>query len=286
MPLKLEHPIPQQNFMVDAEAYRQSITSTALFPPEPDPFYPESDGKPMSDSTLQFRWIVTIKENLELLFADHPNVFIAGDLLWYPVEGDNKICQAPDTMVVFGRPKGERRSYMQWLEGDIPPQVAFEILSHSNTRREMQAKREFYQQHGVEEYYVYDPMRLRLSGWLSQQGQFVSIVAMNGWVSPRLQIPFALGANDLEIYRPDGQRFLSFVELGKQADLALKRLEQESQRAEQESQRAEQESQRAAVLQAQLSDVVLNLLKSGMAIAQVAAMTGLSVEQVQAIQNL
>jgi hypothetical protein len=42
--------------------------------------YPESDGKPMSDNTKQFRWIVTIKENLELLFADDPNVFIVGDL--------------------------------------------------------------------------------------------------------------------------------------------------------------------------------------------------------------
>ena len=43
--------------------------------------YPDSDGKPMADNTKQFRWIVTIKENLECLFADNDNVFIAGDLL-------------------------------------------------------------------------------------------------------------------------------------------------------------------------------------------------------------
>jgi Uma2 family endonuclease len=49
--------------------------------------YPDSDGKPMADNTKQFRWIVVIKENLEWLFADHPDVFIAGDLLWYPVGG-------------------------------------------------------------------------------------------------------------------------------------------------------------------------------------------------------
>ena len=76
--------------------------------------YPDSDGQPMADNTKQFPWIVTIKENLELLFADRPDVFIAGDLPWYPVEGDNKIRQAPDTMVVFGRPKGDRGSYKQW----------------------------------------------------------------------------------------------------------------------------------------------------------------------------
>ena len=27
--------------------------------------YPDSDGQPMADNTLQFRWIVLIKENLE-----------------------------------------------------------------------------------------------------------------------------------------------------------------------------------------------------------------------------
>jgi len=43
----------------------------------------------MADNTKQFRWIVTIKEGLEWLFQDDPNVFVAGDLLWYPVEGNN-----------------------------------------------------------------------------------------------------------------------------------------------------------------------------------------------------
>ncbi|MGI0493862.1 hypothetical protein ACN4EG_18930 [Alkalinema pantanalense CENA528] len=56
----------------------------------PDIHYPDSDGQPMADNTLQFQWIVTIKENLELLFANDANVFVAGDLLWYPVEGNNK----------------------------------------------------------------------------------------------------------------------------------------------------------------------------------------------------
>jgi Uma2 family endonuclease len=44
---------------------------------------------------------------------------------------------APDVMVVFGRPKGERRSYRQWQEGNIAPQVVFEILSSGNTLKEM-----------------------------------------------------------------------------------------------------------------------------------------------------
>ncbi|OQX22680.1 MAG: hypothetical protein BWK80_29855, partial [Desulfobacteraceae bacterium IS3] len=30
--------------------------------------YPDRDGKPMSDNTEQFEWIVKIKENLEQMF--------------------------------------------------------------------------------------------------------------------------------------------------------------------------------------------------------------------------
>ena len=72
--------------------------------------YPESDGEPMADNTRQFTWIVKIKENLEILFKYNADVFVAGDLFWYPVKGSNKIKLAPDTMVVFGRPKAHRGS--------------------------------------------------------------------------------------------------------------------------------------------------------------------------------
>ena len=82
-------------------------------PQKPDVIYPDSDGQPMSDNTKQFRWILIIQQNLAWLFGDDPNVYVAGDLLWYPVEGDNKIRVGPDVMVVFGRPQGDRGSYKQ-----------------------------------------------------------------------------------------------------------------------------------------------------------------------------
>ena len=107
---------------------QQLETSTKL-----DILYPDSDGQPMADNTKQFNWIVRIKENLELLFASNPNVFVAGDLLWYPVQGNNTLRRAPDAMVAFGRPKGDRGSYKQWKEDNIAPQVVFEILSPGNT---------------------------------------------------------------------------------------------------------------------------------------------------------
>lgn len=77
---------------------------------DPDLLYPDSDGKPMADNTEQYRWIVLIKEDLEILFANNDNILIAGDLLWYPVRSRLITPTAPDVMGVFGRPKGKRRS--------------------------------------------------------------------------------------------------------------------------------------------------------------------------------
>lgn len=93
--------------------------------PAKDISYPESDGQPMAGDTIQFRGIVTIQGNLDAIFQDDPSVFAAGDLLWYPVEEDNKIRTAPDAMVVFGRPKGDRGSYLQWCEYNFQPTSCF-----------------------------------------------------------------------------------------------------------------------------------------------------------------
>lgn len=198
--------------------------------------YPESDGQPMADNREQFTWIVKIKENLEILFANQADVFVAGDLFWYPVQGNPNIKQAPDTLVVFGRPKGKRGSYLQWEEGNIPPQVVFEILSPGNTLKEMTKKLQFYERYGVEEYYIYDPEKNDLNGLLRSGNSFEVIEEIDGWVSPRLKIRFQLTADTLEIFSESGQKFLTPVELDQLR-------QQERQRAEQEYQRAETERQ-------------------------------------------
>jgi Uma2 family endonuclease len=106
--------------------------------------YPDCDGQPMADNTLQYRWIVRLVTNLKRLLQAEM-AFVAGDLLWYPVQVDAPPdpCQAPDAMVVLGRPNGERSSYKQWEEENIAPQVVFEILSPSNSAREMLTKQRF-----------------------------------------------------------------------------------------------------------------------------------------------
>ena len=137
--------------------------------------------------------------------VNDPNVYVAGNLLWYPVEGKPTIRGAPDVLIAFGRPKGLRGSYKQWQEGGIAPQVVFEVLSPGNRVEEMTRKFRLYEKYGVEEYYVYDPYTNVWQGWLrGPDGQLHAIPSMEGWVSPRLGIRFSMQAGDLPGYRAAG----------------------------------------------------------------------------------
>lgn len=201
-----------------------------MHPPVQAPIvYPDSDGLPMSDNTLQFRWIQLLAGNLMALYRDRADVFVAGDLLWYPVEGDPTIRTAPDVLVVFGRPPGYRGSYRQWQEDGVPVTVAFEVLSPGNTYREMADKLAFYDEHGVEEYYVYDPDHPSLVVYVRGQATLRRVRQADGYVSPRLGIRFDLSGPELVVHRPDGRPFLPFEEI----DAAFERAEQRAAQADQ-----------------------------------------------------
>lgn len=188
--------------------------------------YPEGDGKPIADNTKQFDIIVQIHTGIAGQFRDNPDVFVAADLLWYPVDGDNKTAIAPDVMVAFGCPKGDRRSYLQWREGGIAPQVVFEVLSQSNTWAEMARKHRFYERFGVEEYYLYDPDRGEIVGWLRQGDHLNPIDEMEGWISPRLRVTFHMTPEgELELFRHDGRRFEAAVDLDALAEAEHARAE-------------------------------------------------------------
>lgn len=217
--------------------------------------YPESDGKPMADNTKQFDWIVKIKENLERMFADRPDVFVAGDLLWYPVEGNSKIRTAPDAMVAFGRPKGYRGSYRTWDENNTAPQAVFEILSPGNRKGEMDRKFSFYETYGVEEYYVYDPDRIRLSGWIRSGKKLIPVENMRDWVSPLLKIRFDLREDDLHIFDPAGKEFETLEAADKRAKQADKRAEAADKRAKAADKRAKAADKRAERLAAKLREL-------------------------------
>ena len=214
---------------------------------EDDIYYPQSDGKPMADSTLQYKYIARLKSGFDCLYRDRDDVFVAADLLVYPVQGNNDLSFAPDLLIALGRPKGHRRSYQQWKENNHPPDVAFEIRSHSNTQAEMDEKREKYELYGFKEYYDYDPNKGTLEGWSRDpaSGKFRQIKNMHKWTSPLTGVTLHLDEADLVVTRPDGKIFLDSEETEKEIIALTTRAEEEAKRAREADKRAQKEAKRA-----------------------------------------
>jgi Uma2 family endonuclease len=208
--------------------------------------YPESDGLPMADNTKQARWIVVLFGNLSALFRADANVFVAADHFWYPVEGDPNERAAPDVFVVLGRPKGDRSSYRQWEEQDVPPTVVFEVLSPSNKAIEMAEKLDFYDRHGVQEYYLYDPDVERLVVYLRRTQLLTREHFGKSFVSPRLGIRFDLTGPEMKVFYPDGEPFLTFEQMQDERQRERQQRLQAEQRASEADQRASEADQRAS----------------------------------------
>ena len=236
---------------------------------EEDLLYPDSDGEPVAENTKQLDIMITLKGGLNALLED---AFVAADLFWYPVRltaaqitaGEQPPKQAPDVMVAFGRPKGHRRSYKQWEEENIAPQVVFEIVSNSNTLKELREKKlAFYQKYGVEEYYMFDPERQLLEGWLRVSNRLQPITAMKGWVSPRLNLRFHVEGELLQLYTDNGERLASYAEMVEKSQQAVENARQEKERARQERERAQQEAERADRAEANLAAILAQLQAKG-----------------------
>lgn len=251
--------------------------------------YPESDGKPMAENTLQFEWIALIKLNLEACFAHQPDVFIAADLFWYPVEGDGSIRVAPDVMVALGRPKGHRGSYIQFLEDHISPQVIFEILSPGNTKAEMARKLQFYTRYGAQEYYVYDPDHNRLEIYTRHDNNLVPQLYRDNWVSPLLQVKFEWTTETLLLFKPNGDPFLSYLELVEYHEQAIEALSESRQLLKIEKQKlvlekaiAAEERAKAEQEQSRVKLSIQAMQSLGLSNTQIAEILKLSLEELKA----
>ena len=194
--------------------------------------YPSSDGKPLADNTLQLRWILYLYSNLQWWFRER-QVFIAADLLWYPVQGEPKIAKAPDVMVAFDRPDGDRLSYKQWEEGDIAPQVVIEVLSSSNRALEMIEKQHWYARYGVQEFIIIDPDQKRFVPMLREGEHLVqSDFPPVKWQSPHLGIWLHQDGEELKVFFPDETPFKTLTESQLEAEKARSEAETQRKRAE------------------------------------------------------
>ncbi len=184
-------------------------------------YYPSSDGKPMAENTIQYDWLTTIKSGFEEI-TQNQTVFVAGDLLWYPEEGNNRIRIAPDVMAAVGRPKGDRSSYLQWNEDNIPFQVVVEILSPGNRKKEMAHKLAFYEKYGVEEYIIYYPQKNNLQIYQRINNKLVELHPIpQRWTSQYLGFHLELQAESLAILHPNGQPFKNHLEVVAEKEKAI-----------------------------------------------------------------
>lgn len=210
------------------------MSATVTPPPKPTiPIhYPDSDGKPMADNTIQFRWIMMLYTHLAGQYREDVNTFVAGDHLIYPTEGENKIRQAPDVYVAFGRPKGDRGSYRVWEEGGVFPQVIFEVWSPSNRYNEMQDKFAFYEKYGAEEYYIlYPEFPMYAEAYRRDGEKLVRVADVNGYVSPRTGLRIALAPDELTLFGRDGRPLRTAEELAAEREAAERAAHEQQNKA-------------------------------------------------------
>jgi Uma2 family endonuclease len=119
--------------------------------------YPESDGKPLGETDAHRREILAIIAMLEQFFADHADIYVSGNLMFYYEEGNPSAVVSPDVFVVTGVPKIERRTYKLWEEHK-PPVAVFEITSRSTRLEDKGTKRELFAMLRVREYFLFDPL--------------------------------------------------------------------------------------------------------------------------------
>ena len=86
----------------------------------------------------------------------------------------------------------------------------------------MTRKFRLYEKYGVEEYYIYDPEDVRLTGWVRSGEGLEEIPEIDGWISPRLGVRFVLAGGELRLIGPDNRPFATYRELARERDEAVR----------------------------------------------------------------
>ncbi len=182
-------------------------------PTETADLYPESDGKPMADTDLHYKWIVWLRQVLEGHFAQNPEVYISGNIMMYDIEGPLRTAASPDILVSFGIGQKLRRTYKVWEEGKAPDFV-MEFSSRRTYRNDLDGKVAHYATMGIPEYFLYDADRrylpTPLMGFHLVDGTYdeVSPNLDGGLRSEVLNLDFHLEDTGLGIYDPDAMKWL------------------------------------------------------------------------------
>ena len=143
----------------------------------PEIEYPESDGQPIGETDFHFTTIILLVQALRDYFAEQP-VYIAGDLMFYYDKDDPHAVKAPDVLVVKGVSKYKRRIYQLWEEQVVPCTI-FEITSKQTSSADLTTKYQLYEQLGIKEYFLFDPLgeylQPHLQGFTLVKGRYQAL---------------------------------------------------------------------------------------------------------------
>jgi Uma2 family endonuclease len=134
------------------------MTPMTAIPLRREVYYPESDNTPMGETEIHVRESLYLLEALDWQLREVPDVYVAANMFFYYVQGDPRAVVAPDVFVARGVPRGVRRIYKLWEEGQVPCLIV-EVTSDSSRDDDVVKKKALYQQLGVEEYIVHDPLK-------------------------------------------------------------------------------------------------------------------------------
>lgn len=180
-------------------------------------YYPESDGEPMAETDIHADLLIYLRESLKLFFADRPDVYVSGNIMFYYVEGDPTEVISPDVLVCFGIPKGDRTSYKTWEENDVVPSVIIEVSSRGTWRKDRVEKLELYQMLGVREYYIFNPQYPKnlpaMMAFRLNEGIMESAIIENDRIkSEILGLELVNTGETLRLFNPQTDEFLKTTE--------------------------------------------------------------------------
>jgi len=142
--------------------------------------YPESDGKPMAETSEHRDAMTYAIQAAGIILSDRPDVWISGNDFIYYAEGDPKKRVSPDCYIVLGVPRRPRRVFKVWEEEGHKPNLVIEFTSRGPAKEDREAMFDLYQNvlH-VPEYILFDPrneyLRPRLQGYRLVGGQYQPI---------------------------------------------------------------------------------------------------------------
>jgi len=205
-----------------------------------DVHYPESDGKPMAETTIHRDVMLELIVGLRDWFADDPLAYVSGNEFLYFVEGDPRRNVSPDVWVALGIDKDViRPSYKTWEEGGKGPDLVVEVSSRSTRREDLKEKLALYRDElKVAEYFLFDPLgeylKPPLRGYRLVHGEYEPIDPDGGRLpSVVLDLHLEAGGKQLRLFDAlTGQRLPTRLEALEEKENELRRAQDEIQRKE------------------------------------------------------